>query len=152
MRTSGPNLDYSRAQSSCLDAHTSFETNTAAANVYKENDPHQRLGCHRGDAQKQALKQASQGPRAVPCYSIQDCEFSLVLPFHWLIRMMLKPGGVLNILDLTSIITSKGAMVLCARVALMVCGSFLSESAYSLEISSALSVSRRQTSPIIVMK
>jgi hypothetical protein len=39
---------------------------------------------------------------------------------------MLKPGGVLNILDLTSIITSKGAMVLCARVALMVCGSFLS--------------------------
>ncbi|KAJ7793734.1 hypothetical protein B0H14DRAFT_2622553 [Mycena olivaceomarginata] len=51
------------------------KTNTAAANVYKgngptkilmlpENDPHQRLGCHRGDAQKQALKQASQGPRA----------------------------------------------------------------------------------------
>ncbi|KAJ7816589.1 hypothetical protein B0H14DRAFT_2602596 [Mycena olivaceomarginata] len=37
------------------------------------------------------------------------------------------PSGVLNILDLTSIITSKGAMVLCARVALM-------------------------TSPIIVMK
>ncbi|KAJ7804722.1 hypothetical protein B0H14DRAFT_2612052 [Mycena olivaceomarginata] len=29
------------------------------------------------------------------------------------------PGGVLNILDLTSIITSKRAMVLCARVALM---------------------------------
>ncbi|KAJ7835832.1 hypothetical protein B0H14DRAFT_1131057 [Mycena olivaceomarginata] len=29
------------------------------------------------------------------------------------------PGGVLNILDLTSIITSKGAMVLCACVALM---------------------------------
>ncbi|KAJ7697329.1 hypothetical protein B0H14DRAFT_3174453 [Mycena olivaceomarginata] len=62
-----------RAQSSCLDAHTSF-ANTAAANVYKgnENDPHQRLGCHRGDTQKQALKQASQGPRAVTCYSIQD--------------------------------------------------------------------------------
>ncbi|KAJ7865886.1 hypothetical protein B0H14DRAFT_3442690 [Mycena olivaceomarginata] len=29
----------SRAQSSCLDAHTSFATNTAAANVYKGNGP-----------------------------------------------------------------------------------------------------------------
>ncbi|KAJ7851954.1 hypothetical protein B0H14DRAFT_2581184 [Mycena olivaceomarginata] len=57
----------------CLDVHTSFETNTAAANVYKGNGP----------------------------------------------TKILMPGGVLNILDLTSIITSKGAMVLCARVALM---------------------------------
>ncbi|KAJ7825645.1 hypothetical protein B0H14DRAFT_3874389 [Mycena olivaceomarginata] len=32
-------LDYSRAQSSCPDAHTSFATNTAAANVYKDNGP-----------------------------------------------------------------------------------------------------------------
>ncbi|KAJ7750178.1 hypothetical protein B0H14DRAFT_2636249 [Mycena olivaceomarginata] len=62
-----------RAQSSCLDAHTSFEANTAAANVYKGNGP----------------------------------------------TKILMPGGVLNILDLTSIIMSKGAMVLCARVALM---------------------------------
>ncbi|KAJ7820810.1 hypothetical protein B0H14DRAFT_3146988 [Mycena olivaceomarginata] len=123
-----------RAQSSCLDAHTSFETNSAEANVYKGNGPTKILmkmilikGWDVTEATlRKALEQASQGPRAVPCYSIQDCEFSLVLSFHWLIRLMLKPGGVLNILDLTSINTSKGAMVLCARVALMACGSFLS--------------------------
>ncbi|KAJ7792003.1 hypothetical protein B0H14DRAFT_3160621 [Mycena olivaceomarginata] len=71
--TSNADPLLSRAQSSCLDAHTSFATNTVAANVYKGNGP----------------------------------------------TKILMPGGVLNILDLTSIITSKGAMVLCARVALM---------------------------------
>ncbi|KAJ7899526.1 hypothetical protein B0H14DRAFT_3124120 [Mycena olivaceomarginata] len=56
------------------------------------------LGCHRGDAQKLALKQGR-------------------VQYH--VTQFKIPGGVLNILDLTSIITSKGAMVLCARVALM---------------------------------
>ncbi|KAJ7822383.1 hypothetical protein B0H14DRAFT_2598567 [Mycena olivaceomarginata] len=86
----------SRAQSSCLDAHTSFETNTAAANVYKGNGPTKILMLVKGRVQ-----------------------------YH--VTQFKIPGGVLNILDLTSIITSKGAMVLCARIALM-------------------------TSPIIVMK
>ncbi|KAJ7820590.1 hypothetical protein B0H14DRAFT_2599885 [Mycena olivaceomarginata] len=80
----------------CLDAHTSFETNTAAANVYKGNGPTKILMLVKGRVQ------------------YHGTQFKI-------------PGGVLNILDLTSIITSKGAMVLCARVALM-------------------------TSPIIVMK
>ncbi|KAJ7900672.1 hypothetical protein B0H14DRAFT_3123779, partial [Mycena olivaceomarginata] len=83
-----------------------------------EDDPHQRLGCRRGDAQKQALKQAGQGPCAVPCYSIQD---SRRRTQHLRSHLHHHEQG--------------GDGPLGPRRP--------HESAYSLEISSALSVSRR---------
>ncbi|KAJ7788717.1 hypothetical protein B0H14DRAFT_3576107 [Mycena olivaceomarginata] len=99
-----------RAQSSCLDAHTSFATNTAAANVYKGNGPTKIL----------MVRLFRPSPdRADGCQK-------MILIKGWDVTELVKgrvqyhvtqfkiPGGVLNILDLTSIITSKGAMVLCA--------------------------------------
>ncbi|KAJ7862166.1 hypothetical protein B0H14DRAFT_3444932 [Mycena olivaceomarginata] len=95
MRTSGPNLDYRRPSSIKLPGRPHiFRDQHGAANVYKGNGPTKIL-------MKMILIKGWDGR----------------VQYH--VTQFKIPGGVLNILDLTSIITSKGAMVLCARVALM---------------------------------
>ncbi|KAJ7828860.1 hypothetical protein B0H14DRAFT_3466101 [Mycena olivaceomarginata] len=96
MRTSRPKPSTELNQAAWT-AHTSFATNTAAANVYKGNGPTKIL-------MKMIL---------IKGWDVTEGR----VQYH--VTQFKIPGGVLNILDLTSIITSKGAMVLCARVALM---------------------------------